>query len=88
MGKRAVNVQVTLDRRHGDDKRGVDKMIRKFIRLCKKERIREEYRERGEFKPRSQKLKEKSNRAMRRRIRDAKKAEKQAMKNRLHLEKT
>ena len=87
MGKRAVNVQVTLDRRHGDDRRAVDKMIRKFIKICKKERIREEYRDRGAFKSVPQKHKEKSIRAAKRRARDAKKAAQQSSRQRQHFEK-
>lgn len=47
-----------------------EKMVSRFIKLSKKERIREEFRERCAFKSKSQKRREKSDRARRRRARE------------------
>lgn len=50
-----------------------DRMIRRFIKLCKRERIREEYKEKQIFKSKSEKKREKRARAERRRQREDRK---------------
>jgi len=65
MGKKGCNVIV-----HSRDCRGMsERMIRRFIKKCKKERIVEECRERARYKKPSVAKKEKQIRARRERLR-------------------
>ena len=67
----AVNVNVT--RRNNESS---EKLIRRFIKKCKKERIIEEYRERMRYDPPSVKKREKRKRAQRALDRENRKEEK------------
>lgn len=75
MKSKPAHVTVYNDRRYGSP----DRLIRKFIKLCKKERICEEYREKEYFKTAAQKRKEKQARSKRRRAREEIKAEKKRL---------
>lgn len=58
-----------------------EKLVRKFLKLCKKERIIEEYREKTtEFKSKSQKRKEKHKRALKRMAKEERLRKKRKMK--------
>lgn len=71
---KAVNVSVSLKDVGGNSHR----LIRKFIKKCKKERIVEEYRDRLFYeKPSTKKRREKK-----RKLRNARKAEAERNKNR------
>tara|TARA_R100001082_G_scaffold105888_1_gene78337 strand:- start:51 stop:278 length:228 start_codon:yes stop_codon:yes gene_type:complete len=64
---RAVNVEVSIKETRGD----VNKLIRKFIKKCKKERILEDYLERRFYeKPSAKRRREKL-----KKIKNARKAE-------------
>jgi len=66
MSKKASNVKVTSRECRGNH----DKMIRRFIKKCKKEKIVEEVRERRYYKKPSEKKRDDRQKAERRRIRD------------------
>lgn len=70
MKSKPSHVIVKSDKKYSS----ADRMIRRFIKLCKRERIREEYREKTYFKSKPQKRREKQDRARRRREREARKA--------------
>jgi ribosomal protein S21 len=72
MKSKPSHVTVRHDRKYNS----AERMIRRFIKLCKRERIREEYREKSFFKSKSEKRREKSDRARRRREREERKAAK------------
>lgn len=60
--RKSILVSVVADAKYSSNER----LINRFIKLCKKERIREEYRERAFFKSKSEKRREKHRRALRR----------------------
>lgn len=66
MSKKTSNVKVTSRECRGNH----DKMIRRFIKKCKKEKIVEEVRERRYYKKPSEKKRDDRQKAERRRIRD------------------
>tara|TARA_B100001094_G_C17669719_1_gene548164 strand:+ start:105 stop:353 length:249 start_codon:yes stop_codon:yes gene_type:complete len=66
MSKKTSNVEVTSRECRGNH----DKMIRRFIKKCKKEKIVEEVRERRYYKKPSEKKRDDRQKAERRRIRD------------------
>ena len=72
MKSKPSHVVVTQDKKYTS----AERMIRRFIKLCKRERIREEYREKSFFKSKSEKRREKSDRARRRRASEERKATK------------
>jgi ribosomal protein S21 len=74
MRKKPSHVVVVKDKKYSTP----EKMIRRFIKLCKSERIREEYKEKQVFKSKSQKRREKRARAARRRLKEARKAKKRS----------
>ena len=82
MSKKASNVKVTSRECRGNH----EKMIRRFIKKCKKEKIVEEIRDRRYYKKPSDKKREDLKKAERRRIRDEVKKqralEKRTRKNR------
>tara|TARA_B100001094_G_scaffold312147_1_gene348528 strand:+ start:1021 stop:1269 length:249 start_codon:yes stop_codon:yes gene_type:complete len=82
MSKKASNVKVTSRECRGNH----EKMIRRFIKKCKKEKIVEEVRDRRYYKKPSDKKREDLKKAERRRIRDEVKKqralEKRTRKNR------
>ena len=82
MSKKASNVKVTSRECRGNH----EKMIRRFIKKCKKEKIVEEVRDRRYYKKPSDKKREELKKAERRRIRDEVKKqralEKRTRKNR------
>ena len=82
MSRKAANVKVTSRECRGNH----EKMIRRFIKKCKKEKIVEQVRDRRYYKKPSDKKREELKKAERRRIRDEVKKqralEKRTRKNR------
>lgn len=82
MSRKAANVKVTSRECRGNQER----MIRRFIKKCKKEKIIEQVRDRRYYKKPSDKKREDRKKAERRRIRDELKKqralEKRTRKNR------
>ncbi len=82
MSRKAANVKVTSRECRGNH----EKMIRRFIKKCKKEKIVEQVRDRRYYKKPSDKKREELKKAERRRIRDELKRqralEKRTRKNR------
>jgi len=82
MSRKAANVKVTSRECRGNH----EKMIRRFIKKCKKEKIVEQVRDRRYYKKPSDKKREELKKAERRRIRDELKKqralEKRTRKNR------
>jgi len=70
MKKKPSHVTVKYDRKYNT----AEKMIRRFLKLCKKERIVEEYKDGRFFKSNSQKRRDKIARSERRRAREEKKS--------------
>ena len=76
MAKKPVNVSVNIRQTRGN----VEKMIRRFIKKTKKEKIIEKYRERQYYKKPSVKRREKRQRAIKSRLREQQKALKAAQR--------
>ncbi len=66
MSRKSANVKVTSRECRGNQER----MIRRFIKKCKKEKIIEQVRDRRYYKKPSDKKREDRKKAVRRRIRD------------------
>lgn len=75
--RKSVLVGVRADDKYYSNER----VVSRFIKMCKKERIREEVRDREGFKSKSDKRREKIARSARRRAKEARKAEEKAKNN-------